>query len=90
MDIVLEGRGDAWHIEVESSFPLCAERRWDAGAVCVAICASIGVLVDLDALQEANEVDVVEVETLLDKDAADIEVLGVVRLHGVGVSEGVT
>ena len=85
MDIVLEWRSEAWDIELEFTFPVGGDLgSW---AVAVSIRAGVVLLVDLNALEVANERYLGKI-WVNEENTFNIEFLNAIGLNWVGVSVG--
>ena len=88
VDIVLEGRSDGGHIEVEDALPHLTGSTGGEGAVGIASGAGEVLFEDLDALEIAGELNLVHGGAGSGGPGAlNVEVLTVVGLDGIGVSD---
>lgn len=88
LDVVEEWRGEAWNIEVENSFPF-GTWHGSKGAVCVAVCAGVVLHVCTNSLEEAFEMDGMQVNIWLVEHSTDVEMLNTASLNWVGVGKSV-
>ena len=88
LDVVEEFRGEAWNIEVENSFPFGTWHgsKW---AVCVAVGAGVVLLVNTHFLEDAFEMDVVQVNIWHVPHSTDVEMLNSASCNWVGVGKSV-
>ena len=88
LDVVEEWRGEAWNIEVENSFPFSTwgGSKW---AVSVAVGAGVVLRVCANSLEEALEMDGVQVNVWLVEHASNVEMLNISSLDWVGVGKSV-
>ena len=88
MDVILEWGSEAWDIEGEHTCPLLADGASRQGAVSITSGAFEVLLEDLDTLELACELNMVEGGCVDVPDSRNVELLSVSGLNGIGVSVG--
>ena len=88
VDVILEWGSEAWDIEGEHTGPLLANGASGKRAVSITSGAFEVLLVYLDTLEFAGELDFVEGGSIDVPDTWNVELLGVSGLDGIGISVG--